>query len=394
MIAGESSPAGSASPPRLERALRQVVVGYRSVGALWLAVLAFVAVIPAGGVQADARVVAVTVGLVSAWTIATAIVAVRRPTLLPSAGWLLADVAVAAATIFAPSLAGAGAGAFYGGYPFSAVLLAATTRGLAGGLPAGAALAAVALARLAAEGAPALPEALASALLYLVGAGVVAWAAGVLRRQDGERRLAEAGLAAERAARIRSEERADAAAHLHDSVLQSLALIQRRSGEPAEVTTLARRCERELRRWLAGAASGGEGERFREAVTIVAADVEAAHHVTVDVVAVGDAPLDEALAALVAAAREALVNAAKHAGVDAVSLYAEAGSDVAEVFVRDRGAGFDPAAVAGDRRGIRESIIARMRRHGGDATVQSSPGQGTEVRLHVPHGGRATMATP
>lgn len=105
---------------------------------------------------------------------------------------------------------------------------------------------------------------------------------------------------------------------------------------------------------------------------------------TVDVVTVGDVPLDEDLAALVAAAGEALVNAAKHAGVDRVALYAEAGPDEVEVFVRDRGAGFDPAAVAADRRGLAESVVGRLHRHGGHATVRSAPGSGTEVRLRMP----------
>jgi signal transduction histidine kinase len=191
------------------------------------------------------------------------------------------------------------------------------------------------------------------------------------------------GLTAERSERIRSQERAEVAAHLHDSVLQTLALMQKRSDDPREVAALARRQERELRAWLNGRRAAGGDETVALALESAAAEVEEAHGVPVEVVAVGDAPLDERAQALVAAAREALVNAAKFAGDGPVALYAEVDAERIEVFVRDRGPGFDPAAVPEDRRGVRESIVGRMERHGGRATVHTSPGQGTEVELVI-----------
>ena len=190
------------------------------------------------------------------------------------------------------------------------------------------------------------------------------------------------GLTAERAERIRSQERAELAAHLHDSVLQTLALVQKRAGDPRAVANLARRQERELRAWLDGGRPD-PGESLASALEAAAAEVEETHGVPIDVVAVGDAPVDERATALVAAAREALVNAAKFAGGAPVQLYAEVGEDRTEVFVRDRGPGFDPAAVPDDRRGLRESIYGRMDRHGGRAVVHSSPGAGTEVELVI-----------
>ncbi len=190
------------------------------------------------------------------------------------------------------------------------------------------------------------------------------------------------GLAAERAERIRSQERSEVAAHLHDSVLQTLALVQRRAGDPREVANLARRQERELRAWLSGGRPD-PGTSLAGSLEAVAAEVEETHGVPIDVVAVGDAPMDDRATALVAATREALVNAAKFAGGAPVSLYAEVGEERTEVFVRDRGPGFDAAAVPEDRRGVRESIVGRMRRHGGRATVHSSPGAGTEVELVI-----------
>jgi signal transduction histidine kinase/phage shock protein PspC (stress-responsive transcriptional regulator) len=189
------------------------------------------------------------------------------------------------------------------------------------------------------------------------------------------------GLDAERAERIRSQERAEMAAHLHDSVLQTLALMQRRADDPREIAGLARRQERELRAWLNGARSGARADSLAGRLEAVAAEVEETHGVPVDVVAVGDAPVDDAGEAVVAAAREALVNAAKFAGGGPISLYAEVDSERLEVFVRDRGPGFDPEAVPADRRGVRESIVGRMSRHGGRASVHEAPGGGTEVEL-------------
>ncbi len=188
------------------------------------------------------------------------------------------------------------------------------------------------------------------------------------------------GLSTERAERIRSQERAEVAAHLHDSVLQTLALMQRRIDDPREVAALARRQERELRAWLNGRHAAGD-DTVALALEAAAAEVEEAHGVPVEVVAVGDAPLDARAEALVAAAREALVNAAKFAGDGPVALYAEVANGRIEVFVRDRGPGFDPAAVPADRRGVRESIIGRMERHGGRAAVHTALGEGTEVEL-------------
>jgi signal transduction histidine kinase len=189
-------------------------------------------------------------------------------------------------------------------------------------------------------------------------------------------------LAAERAERIRSQERAELAAHLHDSVLQTLTLMQKRADNPREVATLARRQERELRSWLFEGRSRRGTASLAAALEDAAAEVEDAHGVPIEVVVVGDLELDERAAALVSATREALTNAAKFAGdAGPVAVYAEMQDGAAQVFVRDRGDGFDPDRMPEDRRGVRESIVGRMERHGGKATVRSSRGSGTEVEL-------------
>jgi signal transduction histidine kinase len=194
-------------------------------------------------------------------------------------------------------------------------------------------------------------------------------------------------LTVERSARIRSQERAEVAAHLHDSVLQTLAMVQRRSGEPAEVEKLARRQERELRSWLAGDDQPRPGERLADALRGAAEEVEEAHGAVVEAVVVGDAPLDPRFEALVGAAREALTNAAKFAADGGpVRLYAEIENGGARVYVDDRGPGFNPGKLPADRRGVRESIIGRMQRHGGRAEIHSRRGRGTEVELEIGEG--------
>lgn len=195
-------------------------------------------------------------------------------------------------------------------------------------------------------------------------------------------------LVTERQARVRAEERADMAARVHDSVLQTLAMIQRSSDQPQKVLQLARAQERELRSWLFDGEAPGH---VADGATTVASgaerlaeEVEALHEVPVDVVTVGDCPLDDPLRALLAAAREATVNAAKWSGAPVIALFAEVEPATVSVFVRDRGRGFDPEAVGTDRRGIAQSIQARMQRHGGQAAVRTAPGEGTEVELTMP----------
>jgi signal transduction histidine kinase len=192
-------------------------------------------------------------------------------------------------------------------------------------------------------------------------------------------------LAAERRERIREHERAEVAAHVHDSVLQTLALIQSQAGDPDAVRRLARRQERELREWLYTPKLDAAVQETTLAIALraVAADVEDNHGVAVEVVVVGDTTMDEALVATVAAAREAMINAAKSSGAPVVSVFAEVSDDGVDVYVRDRGHGFDLDSVPADRRGIRDSIVGRMARHGGSGEVRSSR-TGTEVSLHAP----------
>jgi signal transduction histidine kinase len=364
----------SAGGAGIDVALRRVVVGYRVVGVVWLWLLAAVVLATE---TVDVWPVVGAGALATLWSGATVVVGVRRPTVFQSISWLTADAAVSGLVIALATVAGAERG-FVGGYPFSTVLLASYGGGLRASLPVAAYLSAVSFFRLGAG------DAIGSALIYVVGAAVTAWGMGVLARNEDQRRSLEQRLADERTERLRSQERAETAATLHDGVLQTLALIQRRAADPAAVAGLARRQERDLRDWLSGRTTGSAAATLAGAIKNMAAVVEEDHNLTVEVVTVGDADQSPGVDALITATAEALRNVAKHAGVATASVYAEVGADSAAVFVRDRGAGFDPATVPADRRGISESIVGRMRRHGGSAEIRSVPGTGTEVILRVP----------
>lgn len=308
-------------------------------------------------------------------------------------GWLFALIAVGAGIIWHQTggwdqrrrggepVGGVAGGAVPGTPWLGAVLTETDRRAYLLRFVAGGVLVVVGTIGLAAVYAPvggasvaAVLNGLLFALLALAGVGLVA--APVLWRIFG-------ALREEREARIREQERAEFAAMVHDQVLHTLALIQRNVATGSAAHRLARAQERTLRGWLYQS-TGSPTEQLGAALQEVAGEVEDAYAVTVEVVVVGDTTTGERVEALVAAAREALVNAARHAGVPTVSLYAEVELEQASVFVRDRGAGFDPLAVDPSRHGVRGSIIGRMERHGGRADIISAPGEGTEVRLTMP----------
>jgi signal transduction histidine kinase/phage shock protein PspC (stress-responsive transcriptional regulator) len=225
-----------------------------------------------------------------------------------------------------------------------------------------------------------LGSVLQAALAVLVGITLLAGPYLVRMTQD---------LSEERLMRIRAQERAEVAAHVHDSVLHTLTLIQRNADNASEVRRLARAQERDLRTWLYKPEGTGKDEAdeptdLADAVRRNAAEIEDKHGVPIEVVVVGDCPLDERIAAQMQAAREAMVNAAKYGGEGgAVQVYAEVEGKTVFVSVRDRGPGFDLDSIPADRMGVRESIIGRMERNGGTARLRAVPGGGTEVELEM-----------
>jgi signal transduction histidine kinase len=272
---------------------------------------------------------------------------------------------------------------FAGGYPLAGAFAAIYAFGTTGGILGAAVLTAAGLVPLLGQG-QGLSQEVANAIAFLFSVAAATGVAATLRSSDQRRIAAETALAQERAERVRAEEHAEVAAHLHDSVLQTLALIQRDSNATPDIKGLARHQERELRAWLfpdqatSAVSSGG----FREALLAACAEAEGAGTIKIETVVVGDtaAPTE----AIIKAASEAIRNAQTHSGAEFVSVYGEAANDEVLVFVKDRGIGFDPATVDASRHGVSESIVGRMDRSGGSAEIISSPGIGTEVRLRLP----------
>ena len=365
--------------PEAEATLLTITIVFRVVGLLWLITLSVLSLTTQPAPAIDGRLVMWSVVAAVIWTVLTMVLWRMFPRGFSSLFWLLPDLAVAAVIALIPQLSGANS-FFVGGFPISSAILWATTRGVPGGFFAGLVIAIASVQGYGSDLAARTAEVFAINSLAPV---VIGWGFGSIRRNDDSRRRAESALAAERAERIRAAERAEVAAHLHDSVLQTLALIQRRSDDQSEVRRLARSQERELRTWLnSGVDTTGGG--LMDLIHRSAAEVERDFGVAIDLSTVGDAGLDRGVEAIAAAAREAMTNAVKFSGVDRVFVLAEARPHELRIVVRDRGAGFDRISVGDDRRGLGESIEGRMTRHGGSATVRSAPGEGTEVDLRLP----------
>jgi signal transduction histidine kinase len=369
-------------PEGLERALLWLVTGYRVFGAAWMVLLGTLVLASSDNAEHPGWVIA-ALSVVVVWTLLSVAFALQTPTATATWTFVFLDIGVGvfavAASVLADSIL------FAGGYPLAGVFAAIYAKGTVGGAVAATALTVASLARLPGRPSFDQPSEVSIVISYLFSAAAAAGAASVLRNSDRRRAAAEEALAIEQSARARADERSEMAAHLHDSVLQTLALIQRDGTATDRVRGLARRQERELRGWLyqhdAGIRAG-----FRDAVTAMTAEIDDMTDTHIERIQVGDAPMNEHLDALVRAGREALLNAAKHAGPGQITVYAEITGDEAALFVKDRGTGFDPASVPADRRGIADSILGRMKRHGGSAEITSQPGTGTEVRLLMPIG--------
>jgi signal transduction histidine kinase len=369
-------PAAVVAP--IDDTLRGVVVGFRVVATLWLGALAATTLADDPG--ANRAVVAATCLLATLWTLVTVTPIIRRGR-LGSAAWVAADGVVALFVSISPYIAGS-RDLFFGGYPLSWLLLVAYAAGLWPVLAASVALAAGQVIGSLGRAGHTMTNTVGDIAVFVVSALVFGWAIGLLRRNDHLRTEALQALEDERQQRVRADDRAEIAAHLHDAVLQTLALIQQNAGDPRRVTALAHGQERDLRRWIDRIASPFVNS-FRAALRSTAAEVEDAFQIEIDTVVVGDCEVDEGLEALLQAARESLVNAARHSGDTRASLYAEVSPTEIVVTVRDRGRGFDPTAVSPERRGLAHSVAGRMERHGGRAFVTSEPGRGTEIELRM-----------
>ena len=357
-------------PLPVDATLRRVAVIFRLLGWAWMTLLAVVTLIDDD--KADPAVVAVSLALVTVWTGVT--LAVRHShNILSSSTFVVADGLVAVFALASGSIAES-EHLFSGGYPMSWLGIAAYAWGIRGAV-AGSVVLAVeqGIVEYLADR-PAVP--IAGSVTFVVFAIVAGWGFTALRRADRARLDAFEELTEEQRARARFEERAEMANRLHDSVLQTLIAIRRESDDEGQVRYLARRQERELRGTIDEYRSPF-ARSLRAQLLQNCAEVEDLYRVEIDAVVRGDGPADGAATAVVIAAREALINAAKHSGQLAIDLYAVLGESHIEVFVRDRGRGFDPASAAAG--GIAHSLKGPVERVGGTVRLRSAPGKGTEV---------------
>lgn len=367
----------------LESTLLWITTGYRLFAAVWLSILGVVVI---AGESTDVErpaVVTLTVVGVVGWAVLATGARIRRPSLARTWGFVAVDLAIGAWTVMAGTVAGTIQ--FAGGYPLAGAFAAIYAFSTTGGIVGAAVLTAAGLVPLLGKG-QGLSQEVANAIAFLFSVGAATGVAATLRTSDRRRVEAEAALARERAERVRAEEHAEVAAHLHDSVLQTLALIQRDPRATPDIKGLARHQERELRGWLFPdeATSARSAGGFRDALLAACAEAEDVGATKVEVVVVGDtaAPTET----IVKAASEAIRNAQAHSGAELISVYGEAGADEVLVFVKDRGSGFDPATIDPSRHGVSESIVGRMDRSGGSTEIISAPGAGTEIRLRLPIG--------
>jgi len=366
--------------PPIDDTLRWVVVGFRVLALAWMGALVGATLLDDPG--ADRAVVAWTLALAIAWTGVTVAHAIR-PRWFRTIPWMAADGLVALWVSISPFVASS-QDLFFGGYPISSLLVLAYAGGPWPALGAAVLMAAGQVVGAFGEVGRTSTQVAGDIGVFVATALAGGWGFSVLRRYDQARSRAEAELEEERAARRQAHDRAEIAAHLHDSVLQTLALIQQDPADSRRVAALARGQERELRQYLDQIASP-YARSLRAALRRTSGEVEDLHQIRVDMVMVGDCEIDDRLEALLRATREALVNSARYSGTEIVSVFCEVGDGDIAVTVRDRGRGFDPGRTGGGR-GIAESIVGRMQRHGGTAAVRSRPGEGTEVDLHLPRG--------
>lgn len=362
----------------IDGTLLTIVVVFRIVGMVWLTAMAIVVLIGRDD-RLDVGLVISAIVVVVIWTPITLVIAYRRPDLLSTQTWLMIDVTLAMWIALVPALAHSSI-FFSGGYPISAAFIVAFSHGFPTTITVSTLIAVSSAGAFTDEPSPRMLEIIS---LNLIAPTVIAWTFRVLRRNDRLRLEAEDALSRERAERIRSQEREDLAGHLHDSVLQTLALVQQSSDDPREVVRLARLQERDLRTWLRGMSPYAETETVATAIEAACSEIEGERGATIELVTIGDRNLDDDHGALVQATREAILNAAKFAPGEPIYVVAECEPERSRITVRDRGPGFSIADIGPDRRGIRDSIIGRLERRGGIVRIRPSVAGGTEVEMTI-----------
>ena len=361
---------------KVERNMRRLAVWARVVGWVWMLALVVATLLTDDG--ANEVIVVGAMAVATAWMLLT-FWAARDGQIFGSMAFVATDCFVALVVGGASYVSGA-ADLFHGGYLVPSLIVASYGAGMAGALIVGSLIAIEQVATLVAWGNS--PVSSISSLGFILWGIIFAWLFGTIRRTDRARREAVAVLVTEREQGARSAERLAMANHLHDSVLQTLVVIEDDAGDEERVKVLARQQARELRQIVEGERPLGSSS-VRAELEAAAAHVAELFGVEVSSVIRTDVEVTDDLLVLVDAAKEAMVNAAKHSGSDVIHVYSTVDDDVFAVFVRDDGVGFDLERTERGR-GLDHSIRGRVESRGGDVCIESDPGEGPEVKVSIP----------
>lgn len=353
--------------------LRKITLLFRVLGWAWMAVL--VALTPSNDPGANLVITWGSFGLATAWTGATWLAAIKTDK-MGEPWFVISDVLITLFIGIAPTLAGA-ENLFHGGWLNSTLFVVAYASSINPTIAVGTLVGLEQVLVHWIDERGVVPA--AGSIGFVVIGILVGWAYDHLRLQERRRLALQEELDRAVATQVRHEERLEIANRLHDSVLQTLAALRRDADDPDQVRYLARRQERELRHTISEYRSLHR-HSARAELQDICGDIEDVHRIEIDPVIRGDAECDDRTRGLLAAAREALLNAAKHAAVDSVDLYAELKAGQIQIFVRDRGRGFDPDAAASER-GMDHSLRRRAEAAGATVEVTSAPGAGTEVAI-------------
>ncbi len=363
----------STQVPQIETTLVKLVLYVRVLGFVWMTLLVVVTWLT--DAEANLAIVAAAEILAGVWTFVT-IRSARNPLTMRSWRFAAVDGVVALLVASASFVSGAGE-LFHGGYPISWLAVAAFAGGMRLAVAAAVVLAVQQIVGFLLTGRSLV--ATTGAFVFIVYAVIFGWTIDTLRRNDARRREAEAALEEERFERARQDERLALANELHDSVLQTLQVIRTEADDPERVRFLVRSEERSVDRLINRFRNSDTGG-FEAAVLAVRDEVEELYGIEVRVVIREDAPMTPPVAAAVDATREALANAARHSGAPVINLYSEVKDGRIHIYIRDRGIGFDPESIE-EGRGLRHSLRSRMEAVGGSVSIESTPGEGTEVEI-------------
>jgi signal transduction histidine kinase len=360
---------------RTEANMRRLVFAFRLLGWFWMLLLVVATL--ATDDEANKTITLAAMALATVWTAVTWWAARHRSTL--GSAWFVALDGIVALIIASASYAADAGDLFHGGYPISWIAVAAYGGGLAWALPASLILGAQQAILLLQSGRSAV--AAVGSIVFIVYALILGYLFSMIRTSDLERRRTEARLTAEREENARRLERLELANRLHDSALQTLQVIDSDADDPERVRSLARRQSRELRGLVNSYAASPS--TLSTELERVAGEIESLYGLEVSLVVRAEAEMDATTWALLEASREAMTNAAKHADVDRIDVYAATDGEALAIHVRDVGRGFD-VAVSRSGHGLENSIVKRIQAVGGDAQIASEPGHGTEVTLTAP----------